>query len=220
MVSNIFWRPFVFFIQTSSFLLKFLLMPYSVWEHTSHLNPDTQVAKGLSAGSGLAVRRKACGGLHLQVGGFSYRCFSSLTLRNLGFNISSNRNLFALFVNTVRRTVHFFHVSYRILRLCPLSKFGKRALTEKCFQRMPLRFFTNKTWIRTLHRSGKVSRCHRKMNWDQKQTWSCNKNLFSQDGGPWRHIEPHWRRSHRAASGRKWRSPTKGCGRPTTTLAR
>ena len=56
-----------FFIQTSSFLLKFLLMPYSVWEHTSHLNPDTQVAKGLSAGSGLAVRRKACGGLHLQV---------------------------------------------------------------------------------------------------------------------------------------------------------
>ena len=112
MVSNIFGRPFVFFIQTSSFSLKFLLMSYSVWEHTSHLNPDTQVAKGLSAGSGLAVRRKACGGLHLQVGGFSYRCFSSLTRRNLGFNISSNRNLFALFVNTVRRTVHFFHVSY------------------------------------------------------------------------------------------------------------
>ena len=156
------------------------------------------------------------GGKH--AGGYTYRWFSSLTRRNLGFNISSNRNLFALFVNTVRRTVHFFHVSYRILRLCPLSKFGKRALTEKCFQRMPLRFFTNKTWIRTLHRSGKVSRCHRKMN--QKQTWSCNKNLFSQDGGPWRHIEPHWRRSHRAASGRKWQIQTKGCGRPTTTLAR
>ena len=46
-----------------------------------------------------------------------------------------------------------------ILRLCPVGKSGKRALTEKCFQRLPLRFFTNKTWIRTLHRSGKVSRC-------------------------------------------------------------
>jgi len=43
-------------------------------------------------------------------------------------------------------------------RLCPVGKSGKRALTEKCFQRLPLRFFTNKTWIRTLHRSGKVSR--------------------------------------------------------------
>jgi hypothetical protein len=43
-------------------------------------------------------------------------------------------------------------------RLCPLGKSGKRGLTEKCFQRLPLRFLTNKTWIRTLHRSGKVSR--------------------------------------------------------------
>jgi len=43
-------------------------------------------------------------------------------------------------------------------RLCSLGKSGKRALTEKCFQRLPLKFFSNKTWIRTLHRSGKVSR--------------------------------------------------------------
>jgi len=43
-------------------------------------------------------------------------------------------------------------------RLCPLGKSGKRGLTEKCFQRLPLKFLTNKTWIRTLHKSGKASR--------------------------------------------------------------
>ena len=57
-----------------------------------------------------------------------------------------------------------------MLRLCPLGKSGKRGLTEKCFQRLPLKFLTNKTWIRTLHKSGKASRCLKlkKRKWWQK----------------------------------------------------
>ena len=87
---------------------------------------DGQLAKGFSAGGGLAFWREACWWLLLQV------------------LLSSTLDLMKVFI---------------ILRLCPVGKSGKRALTEKCFQRLPLRFFTNKTWIRTLHRSGKVSRC-------------------------------------------------------------
>ena len=105
------------------------------------------------------------GGKH--AGGYSYRCFFKLLVqvpfkvtRTGAFSSYSYRrfsfpHLCATFNSHLSQDLCLYS---RMLRLCPLGKSGKRGLTEKCFQRLPLRFLTNKTWIRTLHRSGKVSR--------------------------------------------------------------
>ena len=105
------------------------------------------------------------GGKH--AGGYSYRCLFKLILQVLpqltltsAFSSYSYRrfsfpHLCATFNSHLSQDLCLYS---RMLRLCPLGKSGKRGLTEKCFQRLPLRFLTNKTWIRTLHRSGKVSR--------------------------------------------------------------
>ena len=125
--------------------------------------------KGFSAGSGLALWRETRRGLFLQVPfrNFSYRCLFKLILQVLpqltltsAFSSYSYRrfsfpHLCATFNSHLSQDSCLYS---RMLRLCPLGKSGKRGLTEKCFQRLPLRFLTNKTWIRTLHRSGKVSR--------------------------------------------------------------
>ena len=100
------------------------------------------------------------------------------------------------------------------LRLCPLGKSGKRALTEKCFQRLPLRFLTNKTWIRTLHRSGKVSRCLEK-----KRIWMPSKTAHTR----WRTVKAHRTSLKTFPPGSQWTKvaePNKGMRTATSNLSK
>ena len=135
---------------------------------------------------------------------FSYACYLKLLVQ-----LTFLSTCYAIFNwGQVYNLMHVFFLP----RLCPLGKSGKRALTEKCFQRLPLRFLTNKTWIRTLHRSGKVSRCREKKRM-QSKTFPTR----------WRTVKAHRTSLKTFPPGSQWTKvaePNKGMRTATSNLSK